>query len=61
MSFLTYVILLWVLQVRPINIDDFETALDLVKPSVDPADLAMYEEFDKSFGCQVVKPKVPEV
>lgn len=35
---------------RPIALVDFERAVQLVRPSVDPASLARYEEYNRNFG-----------
>ncbi|XP_077352340.1 fidgetin-like protein 1 [Festucalex cinctus] len=37
-------------QVRPILYGDFQDALKMVRPSVSPKDLEMYEEWNKTFG-----------
>ncbi len=36
---------------RPIALVDFERAVQLVRPSVDPVSLARYEEYNRNFGC----------
>ncbi len=35
---------------RPICLQDFEAALKLVRPSVDQASIARYEEYNAKFG-----------
>ena len=42
--------LLFTLQVRPIQFCDFVDALDTVKPSVSDKDLDLYLEWNKTFG-----------
>nr|XP_002131406.1 fidgetin-like protein 1 [Ciona intestinalis] len=37
--------------VRPIAVEDFNKALERVRPSVSKKDLSMYEEWNKVFGC----------
>ena len=37
--------------VRAINVQDFEKSLQRVKASVSAKDLALYEEWNKIFGC----------
>ncbi|CAM9348968.1 fidgetin-like protein 1 isoform X2 [Lampetra fluviatilis] len=39
------------LQVRPILIQDFAQALQVVRPSVSPRDLDLYVEWNRTFGC----------
>ena len=36
--------------VRPVTYEDFQTALQQVKPSVSPQDLGLYIEWNKQFG-----------
>lgn len=38
-------------ELRSINIDDFEEAMRVVKPSVSPTEIGQYEEFNKLFGA----------
>eukprot|EP00455_Lapot_gusevi_P026228 TRINITY_DN2769_c0_g1_i4.p1 TRINITY_DN2769_c0_g1~~TRINITY_DN2769_c0_g1_i4.p1 ORF type:complete len:226 (+),score=19.37 TRINITY_DN2769_c0_g1_i4:113-790(+) len=35
---------------RPINLDDFNSAIHQIRPSVSPKDLHAYEEWDRSYG-----------
>ncbi|KAH7725083.1 CRE-FIGL-1 protein [Aphelenchoides avenae] len=39
-------------QIRPITLEDFEAALDCVKPTVHPSELLHYEQWTKDFGCR---------
>lgn len=38
-------------QVRPIVFSDFQEALNSVRPSVSPADLQLFEQWNETFGC----------
>ncbi|XP_053464749.1 fidgetin-like protein 1 isoform X2 [Nycticebus coucang] len=38
-------------QVRPIAYIDFENAFRIVRPSVSPKDLELYEDWNRTFGC----------
>ena len=44
---------LLLLQVRPIQLKDFEVARKRVKASVASHDLSIYENWDEQFGCHV--------